>query len=181
MWFSLWICLDTAINYYNTVVACLILTSSTYPQHVCSTVLTHTVHLPGLALICCSYSTDSELWTYLYQFCLQNRTWILLAMSVTLTTHVSPPEHNHFISTTPAEVSFGHIGSHWEHGCETAENDTCIFKFFMMWLTITNMNKFTVWCTNTYKHTDTTRIQHTNVGLSQPHPNKCQSFNMSTG
>ena len=113
-------------------------------------------------------------WNYVY------RTWILLAMSVTLTTHVSPPEHDHFVLTTPAEVSFGHIGSHWEHGCETAENDACIFKFFMMWLTITNMNKFTVWCTNTYKHTDTTRIQHTNVGLSQPHPNKCQSFNMST-
>ena len=129
-----------------------------------------TVRIQNCEHVCISSVCKMELY----------RTWILLAMSVTLTTHVFPPEHNHFISTTHAEVSFGHIGSHWEHGCETAENDTCIFKFFMMWLTITNMNKFTVWCTNTYKHTDTTHVQHTNVGLTQPHPNKCQSFNMST-
>ena len=74
MWFSVWICSDTTLNCYNTVVASLILTcSSTYPQHICSTVLTHTVYLPGLAtytplIQICSYCCETDLLQLQYWF-----------------------------------------------------------------------------------------------------------------
>ena len=74
MWLSLWISSDTTINCYNTVVASLILTcSSTYPQPVCSTVLTHTVHSPGLAtytplIQICSYCCETDLLQLQYWF-----------------------------------------------------------------------------------------------------------------
>ena len=42
----------------------------------------------------------------------------------------------------------GFIRSHWEHGCETAENDMHIFKFF----TITNMYCMAYEYIQTYRH-----------------------------
>ena len=42
----------------------------------------------------------------------------------------------------------------------------------------TNANVFTVWRMKTYIHTDTTCIQHVNVGLAQACPNNRRSWNL---
>ena len=59
-----------------------------------------------------------------------------------------------------------------EHGCSTAKKYTYILTFFKM-----QLNNFTVQHTNTYMHTDTTCIQHVNMGLAQARP----SYTLASG